>query len=118
MLEHVPDLDSALADSARILVPGGKFIAIFPFAYASEEHVVRARLGEDGIEFLAPPEYHGNPMNTEAGSLVFQLPGWGILDDARRVGFADACIVFWSSMERGFTAGPDLTGILLMVATR
>jgi SAM-dependent methyltransferase len=117
VLEHVHDLGAALHDTARILVPGGRFLASFPFTL-QQETLVKARLVNGAVEHLAPPEYHGNPMNPRQGSLVFQLPGWDILDSARRAGFADACMVFWSSCERGYVGSPGLAGLLLMVATR
>lgn len=117
VLEHVPDLDAALRDTARILVQGGRLIASFPFSF-QEDTEIKARLKDGAIEYLTAPEYHGNPMNPGDGSLVFQIPGWAILAAAKRAGFADACMVFWSSMERGFVGGPGMAGIVVMVATR
>jgi SAM-dependent methyltransferase len=118
VLEHVPDLAAALADTARILAPGGKLIASVPFAPFHAETTVKARLTEGAIRHLSPPEYHGNPMDPAQGSLVFQIPGWDILSQARDAGFTDANMLFWSSTLRGLTAGPDLAGILLFVATK
>jgi len=118
VLEHVPDLQAALCDSARILKPGGHLIASVPFAYGHEETTIKARMKDGEIEYLAPPEYHGNPMDPAGGSLVFQIPGWAILQDARRAGFADAKIVFWSSAQRGFAGDATLGGIFLMIATK
>jgi len=123
VLEHVPDLPAALQDSARILKRGGCLLATFPFLYLSQETAIKARLAnppfpDQGIEFLTTPEYHGNPMDPGKGSLVFQLPGWDVLATAKKAGFADTCMLFWSSFERGFTAGPDLSGLLILVATR
>ncbi len=118
VLEHVPDLQAALCDSARILKPGGHLIASMPFAYGHEETTIKARMMNGEIEYLAPPEYHGNPMDVAGGSLVFQIPGWAILHDARRAGFADAYIVFCSSAQRGFAGDATLGGILLMAARK
>jgi len=118
VLEHVPDLQAALRDTARILKPGGHLVATVPFAYGTEEATIKARLVDGSITYLTAPEYHGNPMNAAEGSLVFEIPGWSVLDDLRRAGFADAWIVFWSSAERGFAGDPGLGAVLLLVARR
>jgi SAM-dependent methyltransferase len=118
VLEHVPDLDAALHDTARILRPGGTFLASFPFAFFHEKTTIKARLAAGAIEHFSAPEYHGNPMDTAKGSLVFQIPGWDVLQAARAAGFADAHMLFWSSFARGFTSGAELAGVLMMVAKR
>jgi SAM-dependent methyltransferase len=118
VLEHVPDLGAALRDTARILKPGGTLLASFPFALFHEATTIKARLAAGTIEYVAVPEYHGNPMDTAKGSLVFQIPGWDVLKAARSAGFADAYMLFWSSFARGFTSGAELAGVLMMVAKR
>ena len=30
--------------------------------------------------------YHGDPVNPQRGSLVYQIPGWDLLNLARRAG--------------------------------
>ncbi|MCI0455719.1 MAG: class I SAM-dependent methyltransferase, partial [Gemmataceae bacterium] len=42
VFEHVPNLDRAIAEVARVLKPGGTLIATFPFAYGLADTVVRA----------------------------------------------------------------------------
>lgn len=117
VLEHVPDLDAALLDTARILKPGGRFIATFPFHWENDETLVHARLVEGTVEHLLPPEYHGNPVDPDGGSLVFQIPGWDILERCRQAGFADAVMGFYSSGPAGITSR-DLPGIFVLEAER
>jgi SAM-dependent methyltransferase len=46
-IEHVPDLDSALAECRRVLVPGGRHIFTAPVSPNVAATFPRARLGED-----------------------------------------------------------------------
>ena len=117
ILEHVPDLDAALRDTARILHSGGRFLATFPFAYESARTDVRAVLEHGQIRHLREPEYHGNPVDPSGGSLVFQIPGWDVLARARSAGFAEARMVFWSSMRKALTDS-HVAGIFVMDARR
>jgi len=117
VLEHVPDLSAGLRDTARILRPGGKLIGTFPFNWGASKTEIRARLTVAGIEHLHPPEYHGNPVDPEGGSLVFQIPGWDILELCRAAGFSDACIVFTGSARLGITSR-DIPGVFVIEATR
>lgn len=117
VLEHVPDIDAALRDTFRILKPGGRFIATVPFLAEAQDTQIRARLTEHGIEHILPPEYHGNPTRPDEGSLVFQIPGWDVLDRCRKAGFSDAWMRFVSSSRAGITAtGP--AGIFVLEAER
>jgi SAM-dependent methyltransferase len=117
VLEHIPDLIAGLRDTARILAPGGQLIGTFPFHDQTEATEIYARLTPAGIEHLRPPEYHGNPVDPEGGSLVFQVPGWDILAMCRAAGFASARMVFTGSVRHGIT-GRNLPGVLVLVATR
>lgn len=117
VLEHIPDLMAGLRDTARILAPGGQLIGTFPFHDRQEATEIHARLTPAGIEHLRPPEYHGNPVDPEGGSLVFQVPGWDILAMCREAGFASAQMVFTGSARHGIT-GRNLPGVLVLVATR
>lgn len=107
VLEHVPLVDKAIAECARILQPGGSMIATIPFQIEREASQVRARLGEDGIEHLLPPAYHGDPLSAD-GILVFHDFGWDLLDVFRRAGFASIDCEFYASAEFGHLGSGQL----------
>lgn len=116
VFEHVPDIDRCLSEIARVLRPGGRLVSTFPFNIGGERSVVKARLADAGIEYLAKPEYHGNPVDPK-GSLVFEIPGWEILDRTRAQGFASAEMVYESSVRHGILGG-GFSGIFTLVAER
>lgn len=116
VLEHVPDVDLCLSEMARVLRPGGALVTTFPFAMGNPESIVKARLTEDGIEYLDEPQYHGNPVDPK-GSLVFEIPGWNILDRARASGFSTAEMVYETSVRHGVLGG-CFSGIFTLVARR
>lgn len=94
VLEHVPSIDTALVEIRRVLKPGGWHIGTCPFLFGQKESIIKAKLdGAGNLVHLTEPEYHGNPMSSE-GSLVFELPGWDILDRARLSGFCEAYCKF------------------------
>ena len=109
VLEHIPAIDSCLAELARVLRPGGVMLSTFPFSFRYDG-IVKARLVNGSIEYLMDPEYHGNPAEPEKGSLVFEIPGWQILERATAAGFARSEMTFLSSLDKGIT-GAGIAGI-------
>lgn len=101
VLEHVPSIDKALGEIHRVLRPGGWHVGTVPFSYFSETSSRKAALDNDGnIIHLTEPEYHGDPMS-DKGVLVFEIPGWDIIDRALKAGFSDAFMKFVVSQKHG-----------------
>lgn len=77
VLEHVPCLDKALSESARVLKPGGAHIFTVPPRIRTKK---RAQIIEGKMTHIEPPEYHLDPMSPE-GILAF----WDIGPDLAQV---------------------------------
>ena len=79
-----------------------------PFCWTSDDHVIRAVMREGGeIQHLLEPEFHGNPLDMERGSLCFRYFGWQILDELRGAGFVDAEVVSYWSRELRYFGDPQ-----------
>ena len=115
VLEHVPDMDRAIREAARILKPGGLFVGSVPFNMNSLERTIKARLGPDGVEHVTAPEYHGNPTRPDEGSLVYAIPGWEFVTTLEDAGFEDASMRFVMSGHFGLLTN-DVGGVFLFTA--
>lgn len=117
IFEHIPSLDKALSEVFRILKQGGLLISTFPFAFNSEKTVIKAQLRPNGtIKYLSPPEYHENPVNPKEGSLVFQVPGWDILEKLKKIGFNEPKILFIASVRYGILS--PILGVFVCLAQK
>jgi hypothetical protein len=81
VLEHVLNPERAFREIARTLRPGGGHVFTVPW-YSGKKTVVRAKENDGQIEYLLPPEYHGNPIS-EKGSLVVREWGYDLADFIR-----------------------------------
>ena len=54
-------------------------------------------------------------MLPNEGSLVFKIPGWDVLDEAKRAGFSDAGFIYIASREYGIVSSDHL-GVLIFFA--
>jgi SAM-dependent methyltransferase len=118
LFEHLYDLPAGLGHMARVLVAGGKLVGTFPFAYNRETTITKAVHRPDGEpELLTEIELHGDPVNPEGGSLVFQIPGWDLLDRCRSAGFSKA-LIHWIAAPSYGVVGADTPAVLVLEATR
>lgn len=117
VLEHVPDIAACIREQARILKPGGSFIATFPFRAAESGTLVRAVLEGGKINNVMEPEFHGNPVDAHGGSLVFSVPGWDVLDMMRDAKLENCCMVMRMSSRFGVVSNP-LPGVFICVGRK
>lgn len=70
VMEHVPDPAAAVKEIFRTLAPGGAMICTWPVSKHQVTAVSpRVSYGAEGITYLKPPQYHGNPVSKD-GALV------------------------------------------------
>jgi len=110
VLEHIPSVDKALSEICRILLPGGWSINSHPFAVNSYFSVTKAYEENGQLKIIGEPEHHGNPIS-DLGSLVYEIPGWDILERAKKCGFSEAKIWFIVNPELGIVS--EISGILV-----
>ncbi|MFM7676392.1 MAG: class I SAM-dependent methyltransferase [Synechococcus sp.] len=124
LFEHLYNIPAALLEIARILRPGGYLLSTFPFAYNRPDTIVKARhrpvatLGVAAeVELLMEPEFHGNPVRPEQGSLVYQIPAWDLLDQARQAGLSDPAM-HWIAAPSYGVVGQEIPAVLVLVARK
>lgn len=119
VIEHVEQLEPALESLASTLTLDGFLLATVPLAYGQQASIVKAVWRGEGQEpeLLMEPEWHGDPVNPEQGSLVYRIPGWELLDQLRVAGFRHAEIHAVVSPRYG-VLGAELPYVFVVVAQR
>jgi SAM-dependent methyltransferase len=101
VMEHIFDADAAFREIDRTLKEGGAHIFTTPLVNKHAPTACRARQMPDGnIEFLAPAEYHGDPMSSE-GCLVTWHWGFDIVDEIAGAGAGTASILSVADQTMG-----------------
>jgi SAM-dependent methyltransferase len=96
-LEHVPDLDAALGELHRILVPGGRHIFTVPILPDVPETFARAKLAPDGT--IVPRVPLIRHPGGDVGYPVFTEFGADWPDRLRRAGFETSISVGSSAQD-------------------
>jgi SAM-dependent methyltransferase len=90
VFEHIIDVDIALAQVARVLDQGGIHVWTTPQYRDLESSKSRVRRSAAGLEYLVPPEYHGDPVNPDGALVTFDwgkdLPSRVEVDSGMRTG--------------------------------
>jgi SAM-dependent methyltransferase len=112
ILEHVPDFQRVFIECLRTLKPGGVLLFTAPFTLESPNNTIRAEVNCDGsLTHHLPEEYHTDP-NNDKGVLCYHYFGWEVLHNLRALGFRDAFVnTFWSIDLGYFTCQVQVVAI-------
>jgi SAM-dependent methyltransferase len=105
---YAQSLGQCLSEALRVLKPGGRLLATFPFAYGQQETIVKT---------IQQPHQQGKPSDQSDASFSYQIPGWSILKLLQDVGFSDSKICYTASWKHG-VLGADLPGVFVLEACR
>jgi len=101
VMEHVFDAEAVFREIYRTLAPKGIHIFTTPLVNKHSPTACRAKRMPNGkIDFLAPAEYHGNPMSSE-GSLVTWHWGFDIVDVVARADAGVASVINATNQTMG-----------------
>ncbi len=90
VFEHIPHPYEAHREVYRVLKHGGHHIFTVPFLVNAELDNVRATEANGEVTYLADKIYHGDPVNPNAGVLVWTFPSLEMLVELAKIGFKPA----------------------------
>jgi SAM-dependent methyltransferase len=102
VFEHVLHPDQGFREIARTLRRGGAHVFTVPWYYWKRT-LVRAQEKHGVIEYLEPPEYHGNPISAE-GSLVVREWGFDLADYIKQNSGMDTMAIRIENPNKGIEA--------------
>ena len=94
-------------------------MATCPMAFGQRDSIIRAvHNNATGLaDLLTEADFHGDPMRPQAGSLVYRIPAWDVLEQLQEAGFLEAKIHHVVSWKHG-VLGSDLPGVLVIEGQR
>jgi SAM-dependent methyltransferase len=88
VLEHVPDIERALAEVHRVLKPEGVFVFSVPVVWNQAMSRRRAEIRDGQLIHCLPPSHHGAESAGKDDFLVFHELGRDFVGVCERIGFA------------------------------
>jgi SAM-dependent methyltransferase len=112
VMEHVNRPDYVLQEVNRTLKPGGLYIFTVPTYKGKIENERRALYKDDGtIDYIAPAEYHGNPVDN-SGALVTFHYGHDLIEEIFNWAGMNAEVVRFHDHQHGIIG--DFTEVYIV----
>jgi len=108
LVGYAQSLEQCLSEALRVLRPGGRLLATFPFAYGQQDTIIKA---------VPQPLRPGEASDQPVASIPYQIPGWRIIKLLQDLGFSDSRIHYTASWKYG-VLGADLPGVFVLEACR
>ena len=111
VFEHIPDPYKAFSEIHRILKIGGSHIFTVPYYSDREFDEVRSVLNQKNeIVHLMEPQYHGDPIRSDEGILVYTIFAKEMHTKLEALGF-EVEVDFKRSLKSGVLGGNNIVFI-------